>query len=56
MEIVNDKPSYSSTNLNMIRTINSKANGIITLIGGNNVNSSKVWPTLDTVNEFTVIV
>ena len=47
LEIYILKPSYSTGTLPLVRTVNSKGNGIITLIGGNDISKLDTWPTLD---------
>ena len=44
------KPSYSNSNLSVVRTVNSKGNGIITFTGGNDMISPDKWPTLDSLS------
>ena len=50
LEIYNMTTSYSATNLSLVRTVNSKGNGIITFIGGNDITNPNRWPTLDSVS------
>ena len=50
LEIYNIKPSYSNNNLSVVRTVNSKGNGIITFTGGNDITNPDKWPTLDSLS------
>ena len=47
LEIYNIKPSYSTSTLPLVRTVNSKGNGIIIFTGGNDISKPDTWPTLD---------
>ena len=47
LEIYNLKPSYSTSTLSLVRTVNSKGNGIITFTGGHDITKPDTWPTLD---------
>ena len=47
LEIYNIKPSYSTSTLPLVRTVNSKGNEIITFTGGNDIAKPDTWPTLD---------
>ena len=47
LEIYNLKPTYSTTTVSLVRTVNSKGNGIITFTGGNDISKPDTWPALD---------
>ena len=47
LEVYVLKPSYSTGTLPLVRTVNSKGNGIITFTGGNDISKPDAWPTLD---------
>ena len=47
LEVYVLKPSYSTGTLPLVRTVNSKGNGIITFTGGNDISKPDTWPTLD---------
>ena len=47
LEIYVLKSSYSIGTLPLVRTVKSKGNGIITLIGGNDISKPDTWSTLD---------